>query len=263
MVAKTYGGSPLIRRKSIRHVTAAPAGRPTGPRRPRPYRDGGGGLGHHLERVGPGAHRPGGPGRGHRARASPSASATVSPTGPPQVTSTPWADQPGHRSGVDLPHVDGRPRGPGQGHRLGAAAAHPHRDPGAGHRRGHRGQAAPADRGRLEGDPVGLVLLAAQPVTGADAGDQPAAAQGVHAAQHLDQHVVGQQADPGHQGAEGDGRGRRRPAHRAGGRTTGPAGRAGPSATGGRSRRPRRSRAPRPGGRRPGRCRPRRGTAAG
>ena len=214
MVAKTYGGSPLIRRNSMPHVTAAP--RPAPDRAPsgRPATavvsaTAVGGLGHHLERLRPGAHRPGGAGGGHRGQRS-AASSTVSPTGPPQVTSTPWA-------------ASGPPPAPAPTcHTLTAAPAARARAtisgrpppiqtgiPGADNRSGHRCRAFPTDRGVLEGDAVGLVLVPAELVAGADTGDEPTAAHGVQAAQDLDQDLVGQQTDPGDQGAEGDRRGRR------------------------------------------------------
>ncbi len=168
MVANTYGGSPLIRRNSMparlppdqapaRHLRPAADGAP-GPR-PVPAAPSTGSRPHPSARttaaasattsreLGPGADRPGGAGRRPPRPGVPAAAATVSPTGPPQVTSTPSARQLGHPDGSAVPEVDGDPEVRASATVFGPAPADPHRDARSAHGRA-TGPAGPGARQR-------------------------------------------------------------------------------------------------------------------
>ena len=168
MVAKTYGGSPLIRRNSIAPGYRRPPDRPRHARREARAA---------VPTPGP-PRRPRPPPRASRARRTPPrwprrrpARASTAwrppppcrPTGPPQVTSTPVATSAATRGGAHLPHVDRHrqragPAPPSRGGRRrstpgcpgrGDAAATEARRPGA-RRRARRGCRRPRSPGPAE-----------------------------------------------------------------------------------------------------------------
>ena len=140
--------------------------------------------------------------------------AAASPrSGPPQVTSYPAPRNSATRTAEDSQRLTAAPTSMARAVVEGRPPPTQTGMPAGVHRSGHRGHAAPPLLSGIEGDAVGIVLLAAEAVARADAGDQPTARDLLQAGEGVNQHRVGDQADPGHQGA--DVHGGRRGRHRA------------------------------------------------